>query len=117
MNFLTASRSAAGIAEEKKAKDIVAMNVRRLTEIADYLVIFTVDSVPQMNAVLDTIEKTFKEDFGVTPLHRDGRQSRSWSVLDYGGLVIHAMFPAARNLYALEKIWSGARTTRFPATS
>jgi ribosome-associated protein len=116
MNFLNASRTAARIAEEKKAKDVVVMNVRRLTEITDYLVIFTVDSAPQMNAALDAIEQTFKKECALTPLHRDGRNSRSWAVLDFGGLVIHAMFPAARNLYALEKIWSSARKTRLPKT-
>ncbi|MCX5777717.1 MAG: ribosome silencing factor [Elusimicrobia bacterium] len=115
MNFLSASRKAATIAEDKKAEDIVVLNIRQLTEVADYLLVFTVNSAAQMNAVLDTIEKEFKSSLALMPLHRDGRQSRSWAVLDYGGLVIHAMFPTARDLYALEKIWSGARTTRFPA--
>jgi ribosome-associated protein len=115
MNYLAASRTAAHVVEDKKAKDIVVINVRKLTEITDYLLIFTAESGPQMNAALDAIEKKFKEDLGLTPLHRDGRQSRTWSVLDFGGIVIHAMSPAARELYALEKIWSGARATRFPA--
>lgn len=112
MNFLTAARAAARIAADKKAGDIRILTVRSLTTVTDYLVIATVESAPQMNAVLDAVEAALKDELGLTPLHRDGRNSRSWAVLDFGGLVVHALFPPARELFALEKMWAGARTSR-----
>lgn len=112
MNFLTAARAAAQSAADKKAEDVRILTVRSLTTVTDYLVIVTVESTPQMNAVLDAVEATLKDTLGLTPLHRDGRHSRSWAVLDFGGLVVHALFPQARELFALEKMWAGARTTR-----
>lgn len=112
MNYLTAARAAAQSAVDKKAIDVRILTVRSLTTIADYLVIATVESTPQMNAMLDAVESTLKDELGLSPLHRDGRHSRSWAVLDFGGLVVHALFPPARELFALEKMWAGARTTR-----
>ncbi len=110
VNFLTLARQAARIAEDKKSDDVVILNVRRLTPIADYFVIATVHSAPQMNAVAGSIEQEFKKENAPRPIHRDGKGSASWSVLDYGGLIVHVMSPEAREFYSLEKIWAEART-------
>lgn len=111
-NYLDLARKAARIAEDKKAADIVILNVRRLTAVADYFLIVTAASAPQINAIMDTIAKDFKDNEGLYPVHREGIDSSSWSVLDYGGLVVHIMSPATRNLYALERVWSDARKVK-----
>lgn len=112
INFLKIARIAAKIADDKKCNDILILNVKRLTIIADYFLIATAESSPQMNAVLDAVFKTLKEKENLFPIHREGRQSSSWAVLDYGGLVIHIMSQPARNLYSLEKLWSDARKVK-----
>jgi ribosome-associated protein len=109
ISFLKLSRKAAKITGDKKASDIALLNVRRLTEVADYFIIATVDSSVQMNAIADAIEKDFIENESLKPIHKEGRNKSSWLVLDYGGLVVHIMTPQARTLYALERIWSQAR--------
>ena len=109
VNFLTLARHAARIASDKKSDDVVILNVRRLTPIADYFVIATVHSTPQMNAVINSIEQECKKGDAPRPIHRDGRGSASWAVLDYGGLIVHIMSPEARRFYSLEKIWAEAR--------
>jgi ribosome-associated protein len=109
VNFLILAREAAQVADDKKGKDIVILNVKRLTAMADYLVLVTAESSPQMNAILDTIHKTFKEEHDLAPIHREGRSSTHWAVIDYGGLVIHVMSTQAREFYALDKVWSEAR--------
>lgn len=108
-NFLKLAKKAAKIASDKKSTDIKILNVRRLTTLTDYFVIVTVDSSPQMNAVSNEIYKIFNETESCLPIHREGRGSSSWSVLDYGGLVIHIMHSDARVLYALDKIWVEGR--------
>lgn len=111
-DYLGLARKAAKIADDKKASDIVILNVRRLTAVADYFVIVTADSTPQINAILDEITKNFREHEDMLPIHREGIDSASWSVLDFGGLVVHIMSPAARNLYSLERLWSEARKVK-----
>jgi ribosome-associated protein len=109
VNFLQLAKAAANIADEKKATDIVILNVISQTTIADYFVIATAESTPQMNAIIQAIHSDFKQERGLSPLHVEGKDSPSWSVIDYGGLVVHIMSPQTRALFSLERIWSEAR--------
>jgi ribosome-associated protein len=112
IDFLKLARRAAQVADDKKGRDIVILNVRRLTTVANYFLIVTADSAPQMNAILDTIHDTLREEEGIKPVRREGKDSASWTVLDYGGLVIHAMSPASRTMYNLERIWADAKKVK-----
>ena len=112
LSFLSLAKNAAKIADDKKAKDISILNVKKMTAITDYFVIATAESQPQINAIADTIHKAFQEDHELKPIHRDGKASGDWFVLDYGGLIVHIMSEETRNLYTLEKIWEKARKTR-----
>jgi ribosome-associated protein len=109
IDFLKLARKAARIADDKKGSDIVILNVKRLTIVADYFLIVTVTSAPQMRAVLDAIDATVKQEDGIDPLRREGTRGGTWAVLDYGGLVVHVMTPETRAFYALEKVWNEAR--------
>jgi len=108
-DYLELARLAAHLAEDKKGSDIVILNVKRLTVVANYFLIVTVESWAQMKAVLDAIEESVREQEGVKPLRREGTKHGTWSVLDYGGLVVHVMMPEARTLYALERVWGEAK--------
>lgn len=111
IDFLKLAKEAARIADEKKAVNTVILDVKNLTEIADYFVITTAESTPQINAVCGEVEKAFKGE-GVAVVRREGRGSPAWSVLDYGGLVIHVMSSGTRDLYNLEKLWNGAKIVK-----
>jgi ribosome-associated protein len=108
INFLDLAKQAAKIADDKKASDILVLNVKKVTTLADYFVIATAESNAQISAIIEAVQKAFKER-GVTAIHRDGIGSTSWSVLDFGGLVLHIMRPETRELYALEKHWSDGK--------
>jgi ribosome-associated protein len=83
-DFLLLARRAAKIADDKKGKDIALLNVKRLTAIADYLLLVTVESAPQMNAVLDAIHSAFRDELNILPLHREGRSSTAaWSSMSF----------------------------------
>ena len=107
--FLTAARRAATLCHDKKAEDILLLDARPIAGLADYYVLATVDSAPQLQAVQDHVAAQLKENAGLVPLRRDGRGSGQWSVLDYGGLVVHVMHREARAFYQLERLWEGAK--------
>jgi ribosome-associated protein len=107
IDFYALAVKAAEIAEDKKALNTVILDVRNLTAIANYFVITTAQSTPQINAIFSDIEKTFKEQ-GVRPLRRDGVFSSTWRVIDYGGIVVHIMSPEIRESYKLESLWNNA---------
>jgi ribosome-associated protein len=112
IDFQALAVKAAKIADDKKALDTMILDVANLTAEADYFVITTAESSPQINAVCGEIEKTFKED-GILPVRREGISSSSWRVADYGGLVIHVMSPSVRETYKLERLWDGAKSVKF----
>lgn len=106
INFLKLAKQAVKIAEDKKAENVVLLDVQEKTPITNYFVIATANSMPQINAIINEIEKTFKYDYSVEVLRRDGGNSAvNWKVLDFGGIIIHVMSQDLRQLYNLEHIW------------
>ncbi|MEA5001522.1 MAG: ribosome silencing factor [Endomicrobiaceae bacterium] len=111
INFLTLAEKALSIAEDKKGENVLLLDVTGLTELANYFVIVSANSTPQINAISSEIEKTLKYDFGVPVIRRDGIASANWKVLDFGGLIVHIMNPSVREQYNLEKIWAQTEKT------
>jgi ribosome-associated protein len=108
IDFFTLAIKAAEIADDKKAVDTIILDIRGVTAIANYFVITTAFSTPQINAISLGIEKIFKEQ-DIKPLRKDGVSSSSWKVIDYGGIVVHVMSPEIRKSYKLEKLWENAK--------
>jgi ribosome-associated protein len=99
---------AARLADGKKATDINLRHVGEMSPLADYVMLATVESRAQMEAVQESIRLDFKE-LEYHMIHRDGLDSDHWRVLDYGGLLIHLMQPKARDFYALDKLFNEGR--------
>ncbi|HDK27037.1 MAG TPA: ribosome silencing factor [Candidatus Atribacteria bacterium] len=110
-NSLNIAKIAADAAEEKKAKDTVILNISKLTLIADYFVITTGDSEPQLKAIYNFIMKKLKEN-EVRLLHYEGRPETGWILLDYGDIVVHIFSQEKREFYDLEYIWQEAKRVR-----
>ncbi|BAG13863.1 ribosome silencing factor [Candidatus Endomicrobiellum trichonymphae] len=108
INFLALAEKAAEIADNKKAIDTIILDIRGVTAIANYFVITTALSTPQINAISIGIEKIFKEQ-DIKSLRKDGVSSSSWRVIDYGGIVIHVMSTEIRESYKLEKLWKNSK--------
>lgn len=109
IDFFKLAVKAAKIADDKKAIETVILDVKNLTTIANYFVVTTAESAPQINAISGDIEKTFKSEDAVIPVRREGISSSTWRVIDYGGLVVHVMSPQVRASYNLESIWREAK--------
>lgn len=95
------------LAADKKASDIVLLDVRGLTTMTDYFVICSGASDRQLAAIADGIEVGLKEE-GDPPLSREGVASSHWLLIDFGGVIVHVMSKPEREFYQLEKLWSEA---------
>ncbi len=99
---------AARAADSKKATDIMVQEVRDLIGVTDYFVIATAANSRQVNAIIDEIEDKLREDAHVKPTHREESVDGSWSLLDYGNIVVHVFQPETREYYRLEALWNDA---------
>ncbi len=106
---LAQARRVVELAEDKKASDIVLLDVHALTSLADYFVICSGGSERQLGAIADGIAEGLKAD-GVLPLGREGGAGAHWVLLDFGAVVVHVFAPPERDYYQLEKLWSDAIT-------
>lgn len=98
--------TAARVANEKKAFDIVVQHVEELTGEAAYFVTMTARNDRQVKALCNAIEKELR-DAKVHVLHRETTRDSSWELLDYGGVVVH-VFYTTREYYRLEELWQQA---------
>jgi ribosome-associated protein len=101
--------TAAKVAEENRGRDIVILDMRELTSIFDFFVLVTGSSRRQMHAISEEIDRTLEETMGDHRLGIEGYVEGRWILLDYGDVVIHLFDAEAREYYALEHLWCGAR--------
>jgi ribosome-associated protein len=97
------------LAEDKKASDIVVLELAPLTTLADYFVICSGGSERQLDAIADGIVEGLRPD-KIRPIGREGLAISHWVLLDFGSVVVHIFTPPEREYYAIEKHWSEART-------
>lgn len=95
--------------DEKKGREISAIEITEITTLADYFVIATGGSSTQINALCDAVEERLAEEAGEKPLHREGHRGGIWVLLDYGCLVVHVFNTEAREFYGLERLWSDGK--------
>jgi len=104
MTSLQLSKLIAGTAAEKKARDVVRLDIRQKTTIADFFVICEGDTDRQVRAISDAIITSCREE-GVRPLHTAGYEEGSWVVIDYASVIVHVLLPGERAYYDLETLW------------
>jgi len=106
---LDLARRIVELAEDKKAADIVLLDLFELTTLADAFVICSGGSERQIAAIADGIAEALRDE-GVKPIGREGTAESHWVLLDYGAVIVHVFTPPERDYYQLERHWSAART-------
>ncbi len=122
---LELAKVAAVAADDKKATDIVLIDLTGLSDVCDYFLICTAANRPQMDAVTEAVKEKVKANCGERPLAIEGRAGSSWVLIDYGSLVVHVFMPEVRDFYRLDRLWGeaprvslgleGELKTEFPA--
>jgi len=97
----------AEILEDRKALDVLILDISKLTVVADYFLIASGRSETQVKALYDELEKRTAEA-GQAVRHRDGYQGGRWLVLDYGDIIVHLFHHEERKFYDLERLWADA---------
>jgi ribosome-associated protein len=106
---LELARRVVELAEDKKAADIVLLDLSALTTLADYFVICSGGSERQLGAIADGIIDGLREE-KVKPIGREGVAASHWVLLDYGSVIVHIFTPPERDFYQLERHWAEAKT-------
>jgi len=100
------------LADNKKAEDIVVLDVRKLSSVTDYFVICSGTSEPQLRAIVGEIEDRLREEHGIKARAADGADGGRWVVMDFFDVIVHVMHPDVRKQYDLEGLWSDAKPMR-----
>ena len=102
------ARQLAVIADEKKAEDVLVLDMRELVAYTDFLAICTARNERQARAIVDEVRVQVKRESGILPGGVDGGGEAGWTILDYLDCVLHVFTPEARERYGLEELWRDA---------
>lgn len=98
---------------EKKAKDLVILNIKELSAFADYFIICSGSSDRQVRAIASAIQENMKKA-GILPLGVEGEAAGRWILLDYNDVIIHIFLETVRTFYDLERLWAEAPRMAVP---
>ena len=101
-------RAAARAAASKKAQDMLGLDMSALEGVADFFLICSGASEPQVKAIAEEVEERLLE-LGARPWHVEGREYRRWVLLDFVDVVVHVFHEKTREYYLLERLWGDAR--------
>lgn len=94
--------------DDKLGKDISILNISHVSSLADFFVIVTGDSTPQVKALMESVKDTIKKHFSRMPVRMENDTKNRWNLLDYGDVVVHILHKDERETYAIEKFWNNA---------
>jgi len=100
-------RRAAQAALDKKATDVVVLDLRPGASFTDFFLLASAANQKQMVAVADAVQESLREE-RLRPAHVEGYPRQEWILLDYGTFVVHLFTPRMRTFYDLERLWGGA---------
>ncbi len=99
------ARLAGDFADDKKAADIVELDLREVIGYTDYFVLATGNTERQTKAIHDGIHEAFKREHGLLPRRVEGLPEARWILMDYLDVIVHVFTPEAREYYRLEQLW------------
>ena len=87
-----------------KAIDVLALNIKKLTDIADYMIICTANSTTHVKALAEKVREQAALE-NIKPIGMEGENTREWMLVDFGYVIVHIMLKPIREFYSLEKLW------------
>ncbi|MEA2234610.1 MAG: ribosome-associated protein [Solirubrobacteraceae bacterium] len=117
MNPAQLAETIAALAADKKAIDVVELDVRGVLNYTDFFLVCSGNTARQTKAIHDGIHQTLKDDCGVLPRRVEGLREARWILMDYLDVVVHIFTPEARDFYRLEQLWGEVPATARSASS
>ena len=108
MESIEIARLCAKYADEKKAENILLLDLRGLSPVTDFFVVATASSNPQLRAVRDNIVDELRDRHDQRPIISEGTYESQWLILNYPNVLVHVLSPEKREYYALEELWGDA---------
>ena len=105
-------RLAVGAAQDRKALDLLVLQVQKVCDFTDYFVLCSGTSARQVLAIGETIQERLREQ-RLRPLHVEGLREGNWALLDYGDFVVHVFDQDRREFYRLDRLWSSSTSLCF----
>jgi ribosome-associated protein len=99
---------------DRKAVEIILLNVAEISSLADYFVMMTGYSKVQVRAIADAIQGQVEIDWQRRPIRTEGKAEGTWVLQDYGDVIVHIMMPREREFYNLEAFWGHAERISLP---
>jgi ribosome-associated protein len=101
-------------ADNKKAENILVLDVRKLSSVTDYFVLASGTSQPHLRAIVEEIHSKLRDEHDLRPMRTEGATNESWVVLDYFDVIVHVMHTETRARYDLEGLWGDAKKVSPP---
>lgn len=108
LEALDLAKQIVDLSSEKQASDILMLDIREVSLLADYFVICSAGSERQINAIRDDLVGELRNTAHRRPLRSEGNASSGWVLLDYGDVIVHIFGPEEREYYHLEELWAQA---------
>ena len=99
-------------ADNKKAEDIVVLDVHELSSVTDYFVIASGTSEPHLRAIVEEITGQLRDEHDIRPVRTDGSTQGAWVALDFFDVIVHVMRADTRERYDLEGLWGDAKRVK-----
>jgi len=98
---------------DRKALDVVVLDLRKVSGFTDYFVIATGANARQIKAIADAVVDTLRNDLGERPVLAEGAEKSEWILLDYFNFVVHVFSRECRAFYGLERLWGSAERLEY----
>ena len=108
MESLEIARLAADALDSKKGEDISILDIREISDIADYFVIATGNNPNQMEALMEAADEALSKA-GINPGNTEGNKDSSWILMDYSDVIVHIFDAESRSFYDLDRIWKDSK--------
>lgn len=114
MTSLEKTKLICKILSDKKASNIVFIEVTEKTSLCDYFIIAGGRSTTQVKSISENLEEKLEKEYGITPRRAEGIKGGRWSVLDYADVIVHVFNDEERDFYNLERLWEdGKNLTKY----
>jgi ribosome-associated protein len=105
--------AAVAAVQDKKATDVIVLDLRAADGFTDFFLICTGQNARQIATIVDAVQERLREDFGERPAMAEGMKKSEWLLLDYFNFVVHVFSPQCRAYYGLERLWGNAERHEF----